>query len=69
MWTRIGERSMALFFLGWFWCLRLTPPHSFPAQRTLHHSGGWWGLFVAGVAFYIAAADVVNEEYQMVREE
>jgi GPR1/FUN34/yaaH family len=26
---------------------------------------GWWGLFVAGIAFYIAAADIINEEMQM----
>ena len=29
--------------------------------------GGWWGLVVAGIAFYIAAADIINEEHQMVR--
>lgn len=27
--------------------------------------GGWWGLVVAGIAFYIAAADIINEEFGM----
>ncbi|PSC68974.1 cation symporter [Micractinium conductrix] len=26
--------------------------------------GGWWGLVVAGIAWYIAAADVINEQYK-----
>ncbi|KAL4855789.1 Histone-lysine N-methyltransferase 1 [Chlorella vulgaris] len=26
--------------------------------------GGWWGLVVAGVAWYIAAADVLNEQFK-----
>lgn len=28
---------------------------------------GWWGLFVAGVAWYIAAADIINEQFARVR--
>lgn len=28
---------------------------------------GWWGLVVAGIAWYIAAADVINEQFKRVR--
>lgn len=27
---------------------------------------GWWGLVVAGIAWYIAAADTINEQYKRV---
>lgn len=35
------------------------------AATTWTRIGGWWGLVVAGIAFYIAAADLINEEMQM----
>ena len=35
------------------------------AATTWTRIGGWWGLVVAGIAWYIAAADLINEEMQM----
>ena len=36
------------------------------ASTVFTRIAGWWGIFVAAIAVYIAAADVINEEFQMV---
>jgi hypothetical protein len=36
------------------------------APAPLPQFAGWWGLVVAGIAWYIAAADVINEQFKRV---
>lgn len=35
-------------------------------HRPTQRFAGWWGLVVAGIAWYIAAADTINEQYKRV---
>lgn len=34
-------------------------------QTQAQRFAGWWGLVVAGIAWYIAAADVINEQFKV----
>lgn len=42
------------------------PPVLKPLQMLLLQGGGWFGIFVGGLAWYIAAADIINESYKRV---
>eukprot|EP00887_Chlorella_sp_A99_P002205 scaffold21.g2205.t1 len=58
------ELNFATFLLFFFLSVLFWFLSGGQTSITFIRIGGWWGLVTAGIAFYIAAADMINEQYK-----
>jgi succinate-acetate transporter protein len=66
MWiaTFKAPRALQLIFLALWITFFLLAAGEWSGSATLHMAGGYGGLITAVLAFYLSAADVINESHQ-----
>ena len=57
------NRAVQLVFLALWITFFLLGASEFTGMATLHVAGGYMGLLTAALAFYLAAAEVINETH------